>query len=44
MAFLGEAKGFNHKFGASNINIGALTTRIPYLDAHQVGGRGHGLC
>ena len=36
MACLGEAKGFNHKFGASNINIGALTIRIPYLDAHQV--------
>ena len=36
MAFLGEAKGFNHKFGAPFPKNGALLIRIPYLDARQV--------
>ena len=36
MAFWGEAKGFNHKFGAPFPKNGALPIRIPYLDARQV--------
>jgi hypothetical protein len=31
-------------FGAANPKTGASKFSIPYLDAHQVGGRGHGLC
>jgi hypothetical protein len=37
MAFLGEAKGFNHKLGAMNFpKMVRFEYRIPYLDARQV--------
>jgi hypothetical protein len=42
--FFGEGKGFSHIFGAVNPKTGAPKFSIPYLDAHQVGGCGHGLC